>query len=292
MAATAPSLLALLLALQAPAPSADAPSVSDPAAAAPADGAPASEAQPPAASTGAITPPSLVSSPTLVNPLPPDEARAVGPATVVVLVTIGEDGAVQEATVLDEPSHPDERLREVALSAAREARFSPALRDGAPLVVRLPFELVFQPPPPAAPPLVDGLSLEVGAPAGVPGDTLDRAALGRSLVVGGALMLGAGLLFTTFSGVTALDNATRQDELAKSADERAAAEATRAYGGAMLIPVAGPFLALPNSPDASTALFSALGGATHIGGLALLLTGGALALSPLFVGDDAPATVE
>lgn len=305
MVAIPASFVALLLALQPPgeAPSADAasartnddatsPDGSEAAAGEVAEpGAAASPDRAPAPAPSAITPPALVTAPTLVNPLPVDEARALGPATVIVLVTVGEDGSVQDASVVEDGSHEDGRLRDAALAAVHETRFTPAMRDGAPLVVRLPFELTFQPPPPAAPPLLEGLSLDVAAPAGdADRPALDLPALGQSLLVGGALMAGAGLLFTTFSGVTALDNATRQDELAKTADERSAAETTRAYGTALLIPVAGPFLALPSSPDASSALFTALGGATHVAGLALLLTGGALALSPLWLGDEEPQT--
>lgn len=252
------------------------------------------EERPTEGAEAAVVPPSLLAAPALVHPLPSDEAHALGPASVVVLITVGADGQVTDAAVVDKDSHPDPRLREAALAAAKEARFQPATRGGEPLVVRLPFELTFEPP--LAPPLVDGV--EVAATALAPGSAdydagvpFDAATLGQSLLVGGALVLGASLLFTTFSGVTALDDATRQAELAKTDTETAAADKTRAFGTALLIPFAGPFLALPNTPDASTTLFTSLGGAAQVAGATVLVAGAALFAWPLFAGEAEPAAV-
>lgn len=236
-----------------------------------------------------IVPPVLVEAITVEHPLPVDEARALGPARVVVLLTVGVDGAVSDLGVVEEASHPDPRLREAALAAARRARFQPATRGGEALAVRLPFEIAFQPPPEAALPVLDGITLDAAHDLGDESATrpLDLVGLGQSVAVGGALVLGASLLFTTFSGVTALDDAARQEELAKTAAETAAAKSSHAFGTLMLIPFAGPFLAIPSSPDASTTLFAALGGAAHVAGAALLATGGALLLTPLLLESDA-----
>ncbi len=241
-----------------------------------------------------IVPPALLERPALVNPLPDEEARALGAAVVVLLVTVDTGGRVADAAVVEEASHPDERLRKAALAAAKQARFEPATRGGQPLTVSLPFELTFEPPPL---PVVDGVGIATRPlpPLGAQLDeeaVVDVAALGRSLVVGGALVLGAGLLFTTFSGVTALDDAARQEELAKTSAETAAAEATRAFGTALLVPFAGPFLALPSTPDASTALFTSLGGAAQLAGAALVVVGSGLWLWPLFAGAPSDSVAE
>lgn len=242
-------------------------------------------------SAAAIVPPVLLEPPRLEHPLPPEEARALGPATVVVLVTVGIDGTPSDPSVVEDASHPDARLREAALRAASEARFQPATRGGEPLAVRLPFELTFEPPPLPEPPLVDGVALDVASALDESAAVrpFDPTALGQSLAVAGALVLGASVLFTTFSGVTSLDNATREEELAKTPAELANAEKTRAFGTMMLIPFAGPFLALPSAPDASTSLFSALGGAAHVAGAALLIAGGALVSAPLWWPAPQPA---
>lgn len=243
----------------------------------------------PSSSPAAIVPPVLVEPPTLTHPLPAEEARALGPARVVVVVTVGVDGAVSDLAIVEGSSHADPRLRDAALQAAHTARFQPATRDGAPVVVRLPFELTFEPPPAPEPPFVDGVALSAEAalsPSSAP--PFDFPALGQSLAVGGALVLGASLLFTTFSGVTALDNAARQEELAKTPADVTAAETTRAFGTTLLIPFAGPFIALASAPDASTSLFTGLGGVAHLAGAGLLVAGGALLLAPLFLDPSAP----
>lgn len=234
-----------------------------------------------------IVPPSLLEQPALVHPLSDADARALGPARVVVLVTVDVDGGVSDAAVLEEASHPDARLRGAALDAAKAARFQPATRAGKALTVRLPFALTFEPP--VAPPVVDGVGASAPAftPAGEELDAdapFDTVALAHSLVVGGALVLGASLLFTTFSGVTALDDASRQEELAKTDAEVAAANKTRTFGTTLLLPLAGPFLALPSTPDASTALFTSLGGTAQVAGVALIVTGASLWAWPLVAG--------
>ncbi|HZH03220.1 MAG TPA: TonB-dependent receptor plug domain-containing protein, partial [Myxococcaceae bacterium] len=102
-----------------------------------------------------VTPPVVLRSPPLSHPLPDDEARALGPTQVALLLLITPTGEVAEASVIDEGSCPDVRVRESGLAYARALPFSPALRDGVPTAVRVPLTLSYAPPPvplPAVPP--------------------------------------------------------------------------------------------------------------------------------------------
>lgn len=64
------------------------------------------------------------------------------PATVVLLLTVGTDGAVHQA----EPREGTPELFEPARLASRQLRFRPATRDGQPVAARILFSYEFEPP--------------------------------------------------------------------------------------------------------------------------------------------------
>ena len=61
---------------------------------------------------------------------------------VVVEVDVGIDGSVSEVRLIAS-EHPD--LNEPAIEAARQATFSPALRNGVPVVATLRQSIIFEP---------------------------------------------------------------------------------------------------------------------------------------------------
>jgi TonB family protein len=110
-----------------------------------------------------------------------------GDAIVVVILTVGSDGAVREAKAIE----GIEPFASAAVSAARAWQFEPALRDGQPLTARVRFEIRFHEPsaapqepeqgagePPAPEPgqaIVDKTSLAPPAPS-PPAEVVVRAA--------------------------------------------------------------------------------------------------------------------
>jgi TonB family protein len=86
-----------------------------------------------------------------------------GPATVVLLVTIGADGAVQNVAVADSAGPT---LDAAAIAAVVRWKFKPALRDGVPSEarVRIPFRFTPQAPQLPAPPPPD-VEREAAQPA-------------------------------------------------------------------------------------------------------------------------------
>jgi TonB family protein len=89
-----------------------------------------------------VTPPQLVTFP---KPQYPPMARTLRvEGVVVVSVLVDENGQVQEARIA-EPIHRQVGLNEAALSAARNARFKPATKDGVRVKMwtrlRIPFKL-------------------------------------------------------------------------------------------------------------------------------------------------------
>ena len=115
---------------------------------------------------------------------------ASGDGVVVVTVTVGIDGAVDDVKV----ASGDEPFASAAVSAAKGWTFDPATRDGKPVAARIKMEILFHPPvvaepepqpapPPArrpgappAPPPADEVTVRVRRPA--PGAT----SLGRAEV--------------------------------------------------------------------------------------------------------------
>lgn len=115
----------------------------------------AQEAAPTEAPRPVMTPPVLLEAPTVTlaveaEPLPPD-------TSVELLLTIGADGAVREAT-LTQPVREDVDAQ--VLEAARAMRFQPAMRDGTPMASRIRFRYRITPAAPPEPP-----------PTGEPTDT-------------------------------------------------------------------------------------------------------------------------
>jgi TonB family protein len=92
---------------------------------------------PPEVFTAFEEPPSLISLPA---PVYPEMARLAGvEGTVMILVLVGKDGKVHEATVVT--SLP--MLDEAALQAARGAIFRPALQQHKPVAVRVQIPMRF-----------------------------------------------------------------------------------------------------------------------------------------------------
>jgi TonB family protein len=128
------SLAALPVAAQSP----DVSSPSAPIAPAAAQPAPAAgEASPPAAPNG-VVPPQLL---TFVEATYPPAAQASGlTADVLLRLRVEADGSVSEATVMQPAGHG---FDEAAVDAARRFVFSPALVNGKPVAVKIPFKYSF-----------------------------------------------------------------------------------------------------------------------------------------------------
>lgn len=95
-----------------------------------------------------LVPPKLLSA---SQPELPDSIKLSEPRLVVIEITIDEQGAVRDPSVLT--SSGDAALDDVALAAIAALRFEPALRDGVAIAARIPFRFDFaaspEPPPPA-----------------------------------------------------------------------------------------------------------------------------------------------
>lgn len=88
-----------------------------------------------------LAPPRLVEAP---EPVYPPEARAAGvEGTTVLRLTIGVDGRVSAAEVIEAAGHG---FDEAALALAPQLRFEPATRDGTPIPARIPFPVSFRLP--------------------------------------------------------------------------------------------------------------------------------------------------
>jgi TonB-dependent Receptor Plug Domain/Gram-negative bacterial TonB protein C-terminal len=105
----------------------------------PTDGAPTTSPPPANSAPSDLTPPSLISEADVPYP---EGAR--GDALVVLMLTIGRDGAVEavRATEGDEP------FATVATAAAAKWKFEPARRQGQPVAARIRFEVQFREPTP------------------------------------------------------------------------------------------------------------------------------------------------
>lgn len=67
---------------------------------------------------------------------------------VVLRLTVGEDGAVREAEIVEPAGAPFDAAARAALL---DARFAPARRDGEPVAARIAYRFVFRRPPPPEP---------------------------------------------------------------------------------------------------------------------------------------------
>jgi TonB family protein len=109
-----------------------------------AQGAPPMPPPSPAARTGELAAPTLLSDASVAYP-----SGATGDATVVLTITVNADGSVRSAAAAE----ANEPFSSVAVRAALGFRFEPAMRDGKPLAARIRIQLTFRAPePPAKPP--------------------------------------------------------------------------------------------------------------------------------------------
>lgn len=90
-----------------------------------------------------VVPPVLEHDPGVAYPEAALAARLRERVTVKLLLVLGVDGLVREA-LTEEPAPPD--FEQVALAAARQLRFRPALRDGKPIAAKIRFVYTFEPP--------------------------------------------------------------------------------------------------------------------------------------------------
>src|SRR4051812_34221712 len=100
----------------------------------------------PAAATPTLAPPTLAPPRLLdapVMPYPDEARRRRQQGTVVLRLTIGTDGAVTQAEVVEPLGN---ELDEAARAAALRFRFEPARRDGAPVAARIRYSYVFELP--------------------------------------------------------------------------------------------------------------------------------------------------
>ncbi len=97
-----------------------------------------------------------ITAPVLLEPLSaphtPEALQARVEGAVKLRVTLDAEGKVASAEVVEGLGHG---LDEVAVRALLDARFSPALQDGAPIAVVFEFVLTFLLPPPPPPPSED-----------------------------------------------------------------------------------------------------------------------------------------
>jgi TonB family protein len=90
---------------------------------------------------------------------PESKKAAAESASVTLSLTIGADGAVEEANVT---TSAGAEFDEAALAAAKKLAFKPATRDGKPIAARIPyrFDFAYEPPAPAPPPAADAIAIE------------------------------------------------------------------------------------------------------------------------------------
>jgi TonB family protein len=112
------------------------------------------------AASGGVTPPLLLSEPTVEYP-----AGETGSPRVVVTLYVSKEGEVLTAEA--DPSAP-EPFATRAAQAARAFRFEPAQRAGRPIPARIRIEVVFEQPSPAAPPDVTPQPPAAGTPVKPP----------------------------------------------------------------------------------------------------------------------------
>ena len=108
-----------------------------------------------------LTPPSLLPG---VAPRLPELPVGSAPASVVLELTVEQDGSAHDALVL---SSAGRALDDAALAAVVELRFQPALRDGLPITSRIPFQFAFQPASPPPTPMLEAAPVTAPPPAEV-----------------------------------------------------------------------------------------------------------------------------
>lgn len=113
---------------------------------------------------GEMTPPTLVTS------VEPTRVEVFASTSVPVLITIGVDGTVTEATVSEDA---ESAVAEAALTAARQLVFTPAMVDGQPVPVRVTYTFVFEPAPVPEPEVEPEPDPEPAAEAEAPVDQAD-----------------------------------------------------------------------------------------------------------------------
>lgn len=152
---------------------------------------PAPDTPAPEAPDASVTPPTVVTRIDAVYPPEALIARQAG--TVTLLVTIGVDGAVADATVTESGG---ERFDDAALAAVKQWRFTPARRGGTPIEsrIRVPFLFALPavetapagattsvpPAPSAAPETKSPAPSQAAAPARAPEAAIDVTVRGRS----------------------------------------------------------------------------------------------------------------
>ncbi|MBX3273416.1 MAG: TonB-dependent receptor [Sandaracinaceae bacterium] len=118
----------------------------------------------PRAQAQVLVAPRLIEAPEVSAPA---GSALAADASVLVELTIDEDGGVAEATVIETP---EPALGELVLEAARRARFAPATRDGVPVRARVRFRYAIAPAPgaseaPEAPEAPEAVEAAEPAPA-------------------------------------------------------------------------------------------------------------------------------
>jgi hypothetical protein len=97
----------------------------------------------------------------------------------------------------------------------------------------------------------------------------------KSLVLGGSLALGYAYICTSLAGAIAIDKAKRagHDDPLTIEVEHGVDRRRRAFGRALLVPVAGPFLALGYTDSALRRWAAAFAGGAQLLGVAMIAAG-------------------
>lgn len=153
---------------------------------------PAAEPAPPAATPGVVVPPRLLEE---VRPEYPARAQTEGVAASVTLeLDIDVAGAVTLSSVVSPAQIAGYGFEEAALSAAAKLRFEPARLDGAPIAVRIHYQLHFVPELSTPTPVHEAAAPEAPAAA------LPTGELSGTLVERGTRRALPGVKVTVFRG--------------------------------------------------------------------------------------------
>ena len=119
----------------------------------------AAQEEPPRPAAGAMIAPRPLTPLTLDDP-----GEGLGPATVVVELTVNKDGTVRSARVIT----GEEPFAGAAVTAARDFRFEPATRDGIAVAATIRIEVIFRGQPPPAPETTPGAAAPTAPGNGAP----------------------------------------------------------------------------------------------------------------------------